>query len=133
MIVLSFHLVDDHLGNGIARLQRVRHAHGALRCTIADDGDGKVKRDAAVFPNADGGAQDGVPIHNVRGMVGRTADDGDARGVGIETVIDGGEGAIGLDAVQLVRAIQKGSDGDGFVGFALDVVAIGVDTGFDNF
>jgi len=126
VVDVRFHLVDDHLGNGIPALQRVAHSHRALRGSVAQNRHAEMERDATLLPDCKRRPRRRFWIDDVGGMIGRSANDGDARRVLLEAIVNRFERPIWLAVVSdfLPRPIEDGGDGDRFVRFALDVKGI---------
>ena len=133
VVAVRFHLIDDDLGGSVPALEAVAHANIALGRAVADHGNAKGKGHASALPDACCCSQHCVHVQDVCGVIGRPANDGDARRIGFQPVIDRTQAVPQRRQVQCpLGPIQQASNGDRFVGFALDVFAIGVGAVLDN-
>jgi hypothetical protein len=89
VIGVGLHLGHDDLGDGVAALQAIAHAEVVLGRAIAEDRDAKMEGHASALPDAHRGPEHRFPVQDVGRVVGRAADDGDARRVLLQPVIDG--------------------------------------------
>jgi hypothetical protein len=79
VVSVRLHLVHDHRRHAVAALQAIAHTNRALCRAVAEHGNAEIKGHPTPLPDAQCHPMHRLQVEDVRGMVGRAADDGNAR------------------------------------------------------